>query len=132
MSKKPQFDQPADDLAGLAQNLFGINLDKATGDEDLLDEDMFKVELPKPPEMPVSIPQSDIEFAPEATTDAVLPSTNSSPVVAEKPPVKSVPQRAAKACVSSDELFGFGIVEEVEAASTSAAECDPRSRFHFG
>lgn len=123
MSKKPQFDQPADDLAGLAQNLFGINLDKATGDEDLLDEDMFKVELPKPPEMPVSIPQSDIEFAPEATTDAVLPSTNSSPVVAEKPPVKSVPQRAAKACVSSDELFGFGIVEEVEAASTSAAEC---------
>ncbi len=123
MSKKPQLDQPADDWAGLAQNLFGINLDKSTGDEDLLDEDMFKVELPKPPEPPASIPQSEVEFAPAAVSEAILPTPNSPPVVASKPPIKSVHQRAAKLSVSSDDAFGFGIVEEVEVAGNSAAEC---------
>lgn len=124
MSKKPQLDQPADDWAGLAQNLFGINLDKATGDEDLLDEDMFKVELSKPPEPPASIPQSEVEFAPAAESEAAPPTPTSPPVVATKPPVKAAPQRVVKASVKSDDdSFGFGVVEEVEVAGTLAAEC---------
>ncbi len=124
MSKKPQLDQPADDWAGLAQNLFGINLDKSTGDEDLLDEDMFKVELPKPPEPPASIPQSEVEFAPAAESEVAPPAPTSPPVVATKPPVKAAPQRVAKASVKSDDdSFGFGVVEEVEVAGTSVAGC---------
>ncbi len=124
MSKKPQLDQPADDWAGLAQNLFGINLDKSTGDEDLLDEDMFKVELSKPPEPPASIPQSEVEFAPAAESEAASPTPTSPPVVATKPPVKAAPQRIVKASVKcDDDSFGFGVVEEVELAGTLAAEC---------
>lgn len=115
MSKKTQQDQTADDWAGLAQNLFGINLDKATGDEDLLDDDMFKVELPKPPELPVSISQSEVEFAPAAESQQAPPAPASLPVVAVKPAVKKPQQAAAKA--SEDEPFGFGVAEDVGVAS---------------
>lgn len=115
MSKKTQQDQPADDWAGLAQNLFGINLDKATGDEDLLDDDMFKVELPKPPEPPASIPQSEVEFAPAAESEQAPPAP--SPVVAAKPVAKKPLQAAVKARASEDEPFGFGVAEEIEVSS---------------
>ena len=37
-------DQSSDDWAGLAQNLFGIDLEKSENDNELLDSDMFKVE----------------------------------------------------------------------------------------
>ena len=114
MSKKTQPDQPADDWAGLAQNLFGINLDKAAGDEDLLDDDMFKVELPKPPEPPASIPQSDVEFAPAAEVVAAPPAPVSTPVVVAKAAVKKPPQPAVKARASEDDAFGFGVSEDVE------------------
>lgn len=117
MSKKTQQDQPADDWAGLAQNLFGINLDKATGDEDLLDDDMFKVELPKPPEPPVSISQSEVEFAPAAESPQAPPAPASLPVVAAKPAVKKLPQAAVKAKASEDEPFGFGVAEDIQVAS---------------
>lgn len=112
MSKKTQQDQPSDDWAGLAQNLFGINLDKGTGDDDLLDDDMFKVELPKPPEPPVSIPQSDVEFAPVAETEPVSPAPAAPPIVAAKPTTKTPPQRVVRAVLREDEPFGFGVVEE--------------------
>src|SRR5262245_60705905 len=115
MSKKTQHEHTPDDWAGLAQNLFGINLDKA-GDDDLLDEDMFKVELPKPPEPPVPILQSEVEFAPEAKDMASKTSEVpgvSQPSVA-KPTVKAPVKRAFVASASSDEAdpFGFGVVEE--------------------
>lgn len=117
MSKKTQQDQPADDWAGLAQNLFGINLDNATGDEDLLDDDMFKVELPKPPETPASISQSEVEFAPPVEPQQAPPAPASLPVVAAKPTVKKALQAAVKTKVSDDEPFGFGVAEDVEFAS---------------
>lgn len=115
MSKKIQPDQPADDWAGLAQNLFGINLDKASGDEDLLDDDMFKVELPKPPEPPASISKSEVEFAPPTEPQQAPPV--SLPVAAAKPAVKKTPQTVVKAKVSDDEPFGFGVTEDVQVAS---------------
>lgn len=131
MSKKTQPDQPADDWAGLAQNLFGINLDKATGDEDLLDDDMFKVELPKPPEPPVSILQSEVEFAPAAVAQQAPPAPTALPVAVAKPAVKKPPQAAVKAKVSEDDSFGFGVAEDVQVASddglTLSADDSPES-----
>ncbi len=121
MSKKPQHDHPADDWAGLAQNLFGINLDQKGGDDDLLDDDMFKVELPKPVEPPAVISQADVEFAPapEATPVATSesqpkPAAPMATVVAK--PVPKVPPKpvlAARAIVE-DDLFGAGVLEESE------------------
>lgn len=119
MSKKFPQDQPADDWAGLAQNLFGINLDKTTGDDDLLDEDMFKVELPKPPEPPVSIPQAELEFAPAAESEPAPPPPAAIPVVATKPPVKVPPRRVVQAAASEEEPFGFGIVEGAQSVQVA-------------
>lgn len=117
MSKKNPQDQPADDWAGLAQNLFGINLDKGTGDDDLLDEDMFQVELPKPPEPSASmISQSEVEFAP-ATESEPAPV----PVVPAKPAPKAPAQRVVQAAAKvEDDPFGFGIVEEATIASNKS------------
>ena len=112
MSKKSHSDQPADDWAGLAQNLFGINLDKGNGDDDLLDDDMFKVELPKPPEPAVVILQSEVEFAPLAESVAVASVAVAPPAAVAKPPVKLPPTRAVKPVLMDDEPFGFGVVEE--------------------
>ena len=128
MSKKPHSDQPADDWAGLAQNLFGINLDKGTGDDDLLDDDMFKVELPKPPEPPVVIPQSEVEFAPVAESVPTAPVSVTVAAVTAKAPAKAPPARVAKPAPSDDEPFGFGVVEDspvpCNAAQVVPSECD--------
>lgn len=127
MSKKIPQDQPADDWAGLAQNLFGINLDKGTGDDDLLDDDMFKVELPKPPEPPVLISQSDVEFAPAAQSEPAPP-----PAVSAKPapkvPLQRVVQAAAKV---EDDPFGVGIVEESTVASNMNPAASIESPLEF-
>lgn len=116
MNKKISQDQPADDWAGLAQNLFGINLDKATGDDDLLDEDMFKVELPKSPEPPVPISQSEVEFAPATEPESAPPVSVATPAVPAKPSTKVPPQRVVPPTPSEDEPFGVGVVEETHLA----------------
>lgn len=128
MSKKTQQDQPADDWAGLAQNLFGINLENAAGDEDLLDDDMFKVELPKPPEPPTptaSIPQSEVEFAPVAESQVASTAPASSPVAAPKPAAKKPSLPVAKEKASDDEPFGFGVAEDLEVASDDGLTLSP-------
>lgn len=128
MSKKSHSDQPADDWVGLAQNLFGINLDKGTGDDDLLDDDMFKVELPKPPEPPVVFPQSEMEFAPLAESIPAAPVSIAVTAVATKAPAKIPPARVAKPAPSDDEPFGFGVVEDslvpLNAAQVMPSECN--------
>ncbi|HLQ43721.1 MAG TPA: hypothetical protein VK137_03250, partial [Planctomycetaceae bacterium] len=97
---------------GLAQNLFGITLDKLSGDDDLLDEDMFKVELPKPPEPSrVETPpvvQSELEFTPaeEVPSAAARPA----PVSVTRPSPAKIPKAPkVTASVSKDEPFGAGL-----------------------
>ena len=129
MSKKPQHDQPADDWAGLAQNLFGINLDQKEGDDDLLDDDMFKVELPKPVEPPAVISQADVEFAPASEATPVATSESqpkpAAPIAAvvAKPIPKAVPKPtlAARAVVE-DDPFGAGVLEEAELVAAAPAK----------
>lgn len=128
MSKKPQHDQPADDWAGLAQNLFGINLGQKGGDDDLLDDDMFKVELPKPPEPPAIISQADVEFAPAMETQ---PGAASEPkpkaatpalAVAAQPATKVPPKRSAPAkVVVEQDPFGVGVLEESDLEPVASA-----------
>src|SRR5206468_6192255 len=112
MANKTHQQHPEDNWVGLAQNLFGITLDKLSGDDDLLDEDMFKVELPKPPEPPrVETPpvvQSELEFTPAeevpsaAARRAAVNVTRPSPAKIPKTP-------KVTASVSKDESFGAGL-----------------------
>ena len=118
MSKK-QHEPPADDWAGLAQNLFGIDLDKSDGDDDLLDKDMFKVEIPPPvePAAPVVAAES-VSFA-EVTTVKAAEIPASVPVVVAKPAVtkpKAVPSSKPVPAKSNveDDPFGAGVLEEEE------------------
>lgn len=110
MSKKPSNDQAADDWAGLAQNLFGINLGKG-GDEDLLDDDMFKVDIPKPPEPPPVVLQSEVEFAPEAPVPPVAATAAPVQPVAKLPAKPPAPRVAKPKPVVADS-FGAGILED--------------------
>ncbi len=132
MSKK-QYEPPADDWAGLAQNLFGIDLDKSDGDDDLLDKDMFKVELPPlaEPAAP-KVAAESVSFAEVAPAKAAEIPISASVIVAKpavtKPkPVPSNKPIAAKSNVD-DDPFGAGILEEEEiveeeiVAATSEAE----------
>lgn len=127
MSKK-QYEPPADDWAGLAQNLFGIDLDKSDGDDDLLDKDMFKVEIPPPTE--AAAPKVADEFvtfaeaapAKAAETPAAAPVIVAKTAVTKPKPVPSSKPIAAKSKVE-DDPFGAGILEEEEiVAATSEAE----------
>ncbi len=127
MSKK-QHEAPADDWAGLAQNLFGIDLDKSSGDDDLLDKDMFKVEIP-PPVEPAAPKISDelvtfTEAEPVNTAETPAPTPVAAPKVAvtkPKPTASSKPVVAKT--VAEDDPFGAGILDEEESvAATSEAE----------
>ena len=142
MAHKPHQQNSGDDWAGLAQNLFGINLDKSvSGDDDLLDDDMFKVELPKPPQPPpvveaaiaqlvASVAQANIEFAP-AEPVAQAPARMTT-VAASRPTKAAPPPRKAVVIASNADSFGagvddfgFGVVEaEAEAASDIEEEED--------
>jgi hypothetical protein len=124
MSKK-QHEPPADDWAGLAQNLFGIDLDQSGGDDDLLDKDMFKVEIPPPPQPAApAITDEAVTFSESAAVPAAEPLTPA-PVTAIKP---SVPK--AKVAVPSspvprkskieEDPFGAGILEEEEVVAATA------------
>src|SRR6266581_7797588 len=94
MVNKTHQQHPEDNWVGLAQNLFGITLDTLGGDDDLLDEDMFKVELPKPPEPPrVETPpvvQAELEFTPaeEMPPAAARPA----PVIVTRPSPANIPK----------------------------------------
>lgn len=122
MSKKPQHEPPADDWAGLAQNLFGINLDKSGGDDDLLEEDMFKVEIPRPVEPPA--PQVADEFV--TFTEAAPPRAVEVPAIAPAPVTKPKLKASQKPVVVKrddvDDPFGAGILDDV-AVPTAEAEC---------
>lgn len=133
MAHKSQQQHPGDDWAGLAQNLFGINLDKPkSGDDDLLDDDMFKVELPKPPAPPPvvvttaaqPVAQDEIEFAPAEpavpAAAAQAPTRTATAAAANRPTSTKAalpPQKAAVVAPKSDSFgaglddFGFGVVE---------------------
>ncbi len=98
---------PEDDWAGLAQNLFGINLDKDGADNDLLNEDLFLVEIPKLPEpTPVEPPAVPVIVAAAATAPVIRKS-----VVKPKPK-------------PSDDPFGAGILEDTPATEDEEDEYD--------
>lgn len=127
MSKK-QYEPPADDWAGLAQNLFGIDLDKSDGDDDLLDKDMFKVEIPPPVEPAApkvaaeSVTFADIAPVKAAEIPVAAPAIIAKPDVTKPKTVPSSKPIAAKSKVE-DDPFGAGILEEEEiVAATSEAE----------
>ena len=129
MSKKPQHDHPADDWAGLAQNLFGINLDQKGGDDDLLDDDMFKVELPKPVEAPAVISQADVEFAPAPEVSPVAtsesqpkPAAPTATVVAKPVPKVSPKSVLAARVIVEDDPFGAGVLEESELVAAAPVQ----------
>lgn len=140
MAHKPHQQHSGDDWAGLAQNLFGINLDKPkSGDDDLLDDDMFKVELPKPPAPPpvvvattahpiASIAQEEIEFA-SAESVAQSP-VRIAPVAASRPSTTKAAQSPTKVAPKADAFgagvddFGFGVVEEVAEAASEFEDDD--------
>jgi hypothetical protein len=115
MSKNPKTDQPDDDWPGLAQDLFGLTLDNANNDDDLLGEDLFKIELPGPvaaevvTETASSVPTS-VGLPVEASTEPILatPSAPATSSIAAKPVAKKpVP-------ASDDEPFGAGLIDEDE------------------
>ena len=124
MSKKAQHEPPADDWAGLAQNLFGINLDKPGVDDDLLDDDMFKVEIPPAAEPAAkkiadeAISFTEAEPAKPADVQAAVPK----PAVTKPKPPPSKPV-APKAAVEEDP-FGAGIIEEVATAAPEVSCSD--------
>ena len=106
--------QCPDDWAGLAQNLFGINLGETEGDEDLLDVDMFKVELPKPPEPPSPPISAPLEATSQVTEIqvAAMAAPVAAPAVKAKPRPTTPALKAASLskASASDEQFGFGII----------------------
>ena len=128
MSKK-QHEPPADDWAGLAQNLFGIDLDQSGGDDDLLDKDMFKVEIPPPvePAAPVVAAES-VSFAEFTAVEAAeIPA--SAPVIPPKVTVtKPKVAMSSKPVVAKrdveDDPFGAGILEDVVAVTSEAESSD--------
>lgn len=128
MSKK-QYEPPADDWAGLAQNLFGIDLDKSGGDDDLLDKDMFKVEIPPlaepaaPKVAAESVTFAEIAPARAAEIPASVPVAVAKPAVTKPKAVPSSKPVPAKSNVE-DDPFGAGILEEEEeiVAATSEVE----------
>ena len=130
MSKK-QYEPPADDWAGLAQNLFGIDLDKSDGDDDLLDKDMFKVELPPPAEPAApkvadeSVTFAEVAPARAAEIPASAPVILATPAVTKPKPIPSSQPAAAKKNVE-DDPFGAGILEEEEEEPV-AATAEPES-----
>lgn len=122
MATKPQSQHPEDDWAGLAQNLFGIDLESSAGDDDLLDDDMFKVELPKPPEEPTPTAMAPATVAEVVSTAAPAEIPAAAAVTAPPAPTKPVqPKKPAVTRASEDafgaglEEFGFGVVEETPA-----------------
>ena len=133
MSKK-QYEPPADDWAGLAQNLFGIDLDKSDGDDDLLDKDMFKVELPPPAEPAApkvadeSVTFAEVAPARAAEIPASVPVILATPAVTKPKPVPSSQPVTAKKIVE-DDPFGAGILEEEEEEEEEpvAATAEPES-----
>ncbi len=127
MSKK-QHEVPADDWAGLAQNLFGIDLDQSGGDDDLLDKDMFKVEIPAPAE-PAAPKVSDelitfSEAEPPNTAEAPAPTPVVAPKVTVTKPKPTPPSKTVVAkTLAQDDPFGAGILEAEEiAAATSQTD----------
>jgi hypothetical protein len=118
MSKNPKRDQPEENWAGLAQNLFGLSLEKANNEDDLLDEDLFKIELPKPAVVEVvtetasSAPTAVPGLPVEATPEPILasPVALAAPTAAAKPVVR----KTAPASDSDDEPFGAGLIDEIE------------------
>ena len=128
MSKK-QYEPPADDWAGLAQNLFGIDLDKSDGDDDLLDKDMFKVEIPSPVEPTApQVTAESVSFA-EFTPVEATETPPSAPVAPPKVTVtKPKAATSSKPVVAKrdveDDPFGAGILEEVVAVTAEADSPD--------
>lgn len=125
MSKKAQHEPPADDWAGLAQNLFGINLDKPGVDDDLLDDDMFKVEIP-PAAEPAAAKIADevISFVEaELVQPAELQVDVKKPVVT-KPKPTPPPKPVVAKTVVEDDPFGAGILEEVVAVTPTVDSSD--------
>ncbi|MBC7821703.1 MAG: hypothetical protein IAG10_32865, partial [Planctomycetaceae bacterium] len=129
MSKKAQHEPPADDWAGLAQNLFGINLDKPGVDDDLLDEDMFKVEIPPPAEPAApKVAAESVSFTEAAPVRAAevlasAPAEVPKLVVAKPKATPSNKPIVAKVDLEEDP-FGAGILEEVVAATPEAESFD--------
>lgn len=129
MSKKAQHEPPADDWAGLAQDLFGINLDKPGGDDDLLDDDMFKVEIPPPAEPPTpvaaieSVTFEEVPAAQVAEISVLAPAATPK-IVATKPKVMTSPKPVVAKSNQEDDPFGAGILEDVVAGTSEAEDFD--------